>query len=98
MDMILLSASLFAVVLGLAAGLLLWNKFKSVSRAEPEPIDLAWTRGVLQRLFNPQDLQSMQAAGCSKDMIRKFRSQRRRIFRAYLGDVIGEFDRIHRTL
>ena len=96
---VVLSLLVFCIAAGLA--LLVRSLFARTN--EPAP-DAAWLQNFssaryrpMLRLLADDDYEFMIASGADPAVIRRLRSERRRIFRAYLNNLVRDFDRIHRA-
>lgn len=101
METILVAATPLAGMLGLVVLVFLrkfsrpnWNEAEA-PRADDLPVD-DYRR--MSRLLDPEDFAYARARGLRKPTLRKLRRVRRKIFRAYLRDIIRDFDRTHRAL
>lgn len=88
------------ILLAAAAWLL-----RAVIRQTSEPLpDAAWLESFtigryrpMQRLLSEQDYSYLEANGGSRDVIAQLRAERRRVFRAYLRNMVRDFNRLHRA-
>lgn len=86
-----------------AVGLALLLRGLFAQANEPAP-DVSWLQNFtaaryrpMLRLLADDDYEFMIASGADPAVIRRLRSERRRIFRAYLNNLVRDFDRIHRA-
>jgi hypothetical protein len=78
---------------------------RSVLRQTKEPLpDASWLDGFhvsryrpMQRLLSDVDYTFLAAHGGSPEVIRRLRAERRRLFRAYLKNMVRDFNRLHRA-
>lgn len=93
----------FATILCVVAviALLLRNVLRQTN--EPVP-DGSWLDAFdvnryrpMQRLLAESDYRFLAANGASSDVIRRLRSERRRVFRAYLRNMVRDFNRLHKS-
>jgi hypothetical protein len=84
-----------------AIGLLLRNVLRQMKEPLPDP---SWLDGFnvsryrpMQRLLSDVDYSFLAANGGSPDVIRRLRAERRRLFRAYLKNMVRDFNRLHRA-
>ena len=78
---------------------------RNVLRQTREPLpDSSWLNAFdaaryrpMQRLLTDTDYSFLAASGGSQDVIRRLRAERRRIFRAYLKNMVRDFNRLHRA-
>ena len=94
----LLPAILLVVV---AIALLLRNVLRHTKEPLPDPswlnnFDVARYRP-MQRLLSEDDYSFLAANGGSREVIARLRAERRRVFRAYLRNMVRDFDRLHRA-
>lgn len=96
---VVLTLLVFCIVVGLM--LLLRTLFARTNDSAP---DVAWLQNFsaaryrpMLRLLADDDYEFMIASGADPAVIRRLRSERRRIFRAYLNNLVRDFDRIHRA-
>lgn len=100
--MSILTFVLAAVVLVVAATAVL---LRNVLRQTKEPLpDEAWLESFnvsryrpMQRLLAEDDYSFLAANGGSSKVIARLRAERRRVFRAYLRNMVRDFDRLHRA-
>jgi hypothetical protein len=91
-----------AIALLVLAGLALLVK-RLILNVGPVACDPEWIEKFsaarykpMTRLLTDDDYEFLQSvAGCSPDAVRKLRAERRAIFRAYLKNLIRDFNRLH---
>ena len=95
---IVLAAILFVVV---AIVLVLRNVLRQTNEPLPDPswldsFDVSRYRP-MQRLLSEDDYSFLAANGGSTQVIARLRAERRRVFRAYLRNMVRDFNRLHRA-
>lgn len=93
--------SLFAICLAAVVSLILWRLLAQTR--EPLP-DASWLLKFsvdryrpMTRLLTESDFAFLAASGADAGAVRRLRAERRRIFRAYLSNLVRDFNRIHRA-
>ena len=96
---VVLSIFVFLVVAALA--ILIRNLFAGTNEPAPDP---AWLETFsaaryrpMLRLLAENDYEFMLANGADPAVVRRLRTERRRIFRTYLKNLVRDFDRVHRA-
>jgi hypothetical protein len=98
---ILIAACVVLVLLIIAAGLLLRNLMQQGCQPVPDP---AWIQNFsadryrpMLRLLTEDDYEFLTAMGTDSSVVKRLRSERRRIFRMYLKNLVRDFARLHRA-
>jgi hypothetical protein len=96
---LLIIVGAFVVLLLLVTGLLLAGMVRQTR--EPVP-DAVWLRNFsaaryrpMLRLLADDDYEFLMGMGTDRSVVRRLRSERRRIFRMYLSNLIRDFSRLH---